>query len=743
MNKRLLPLVFGVAACTIATCAVFAQTGGVTPGDRFERAQRFLSVRLKPTILNGQVVPHWIGSTDQFWYARQTPSGSKYVTVDASTAKEIAIADSAPSSDADAGGMEVPSPNGKAAVFVRDNNLWLRDRVNSTERQITRDGIEAFAYGNLAYADLFRVLRRRTQTTQAPEGILWSPDSRYIVAMRADLRKVPLRPVVVEYAPKDSSFAVAHLDRYPIAADAEMPPRSIVVIDTQNGATIDAHSDPNLLQDYAPAYFGMGVVWWKLIDHELYFITGTRDATRYGLAALDLRSGNVRTVIEETEQHFYSLNPEDYSRPNVHLLSKRPEAIWYSQRTGYGHLYLYDTRTGTVERAITHGDWVVFDLLRVDEDRRIAWFTAGGRERGRNPYYRHLYRVSLDGGEPTLLTPEDADHQFSGHFGLFARLYGPSQSQISPSGRYVVDSFSTVSQPPITLIRSTQTGKLVGRVIDSDVSGLMATGWRPPQRFVAKAADGKTDLHGVMYLPTDFDAQRRYALIERTYPGPQVSWSPQSFMDNIASLGSDMQALAELGFIVIELDGRGTTHRSRDFRYAFTGTEDVLGAADHKAAIEQLAKEHPWIDPGRIGITGASFGGYGSLRAMLLYPEFFKVCVSMVGPADYRSLGLALTNDRFFGYPARSKENAGFEELISNTRLVGRLRDDNKLYLMAGGIDENVPLAQAFTMFEALIGANKRFDSLILPNVTHGVQQNPYAIQRMMEYFAEHLGAPN
>jgi dipeptidyl aminopeptidase/acylaminoacyl peptidase len=601
--------------------------------------------------------------------------------------------------------------------------------------------VEGYAYGNVAFGDLFRVLRRRTGTPATPEGILWSPDGRYLVAMRADLRNTPLRPVVVEYAPKDAPFAIAHMDRYPISADSVAPGRTIEVIDTQTGIMVNAGIAADRLQDYAPAYFSMDVIWWNLAGGELYFITGTRDATRYGLVALNLHSGAVRTVIEETEPHFYCLNQEDYSRPNVHVLSNRPEAIWYSQRTGYGHLYLYNTHTGKLERAITHGSWVVFDLLHVDEAKRVVYFTAGGREQGRNPYYRHLYRVSLDGGEPELLTPENADHEFSGHFGLFARLYGPSQSQISPSGRYFIDEYSTVDQPPIVVIRDTR-GKLVSRVGEADVSGLVATGWRPPQRFTVKAADGTTDLYGVIYRPTDFDPSRRYAVVERMYPGPQVSWAPKSFMDNIVMLGGDMQALAELGFVVVEVDGRGTSHRNRAFRYAFIDSEDVLGAADHKATIEQLARQYPWIDAGRVGVLGASFGGYGSLRAMLLYPEFFKVCVSMVGPADFRSLGLALTNDRFFGFPARSAENARFLEQISNTRLVGRL-GDNKLLLMYGGIDENVTLNHAFLLFDALIAANKRFDTLILPNVTHAVAQNPYANRRMMEYFAEHLGPPN
>jgi dipeptidyl aminopeptidase/acylaminoacyl peptidase len=288
-------------------------------------------------------------------------------------------------------------------------------------------------------------------------------------------------------------------------------------------------------------------------------------------------------------------------------------------------------------------------------------------------------------------------------------------------------------------------GKLISRVIEADASALRTAGWLPPERFVVKAADGRTDLYGVLYRPTNFDPQRHYAVIDCMYPGPQGSWSPQTFMDSFkgssAMFGGNMQALAELGFIVVALDGRGTSRRSKEFHYAFAASEDVLGAADHKAAIEQLAKQRNWMDINRVGVTGTSFGGYGSLRATLLFPDFFDVCVSMVGPADYRTMGLSLTNDRFFGYPARSKADAAFDELISNTRLVGRLKA--RLLLLYGGMDENVPFNQAFLLFDALIGAGKEFDTLIIPNSTHAVLRQPYAIRRAMEYFAEHLGPPS
>lgn len=732
-----------MAASLLLVASVSAENAPTISPERFARASAFTSDALLAKTRNANIVPHWIEGTDRFWFAKQTATGQELVIVDAATGKGHSC-DLEPMTCKVAtpktGPLDVVSPDGRVAAFVRDHNLWLRDLASNQERQLTQDGVDAYAYGETAFGDLMRVLRRRTGTAKPPEAIVWSPDSRYIATMRADLRNVPLRPVVTEFAPKDAPFAITHMDRYPIASDTSEPPRTIAVIDAATGETVRAKVASEQLQDYSPVYFAAGVAWWNLTGREFCFLTGTRDGKRYGLAALDLRSGEVRTVIEESEQHYYSLNPYDYARPNVHVSSNGAEAIWYSQRSGYGHLYLYDARRGKLKRQLTQGDWTVFDLVRVDEAKRYAYFVAGGREQGRNPYYRHLYRVSLDGGDPQLLTPEDADHQFRNHYGLFALLYGPSNSQISPSGRYFVDVYSTVNQPPITVVRNAA-GRLRTRVVEADISALQASGWRAPEQFVVKAADDQTNLYGVLYRPTDFDARLRYAVIDRMYPGPQGSWAPRSFMDSLAfGYGQHMQALAELGFVVVVLDGRGTSHRDKAFRYAFAGTEDVLGAIDHKAAIEHLAKQNPWLDTDRVGVTGASFGGYGSLRAMLLYPEFFDVGVSMVGPAEYRSMGLSLTVDRFFGIPGRSKQEADYYDLISNTRLVGRL--NGKLLLMYGGIDENVPLNQAFLMFEALITANKNFDSLIIPNSTHGVPQHPYAVRRTMEYFAEHLGGP-
>lgn len=711
--------------------------------ERIEMAQAATAEKLAAKVLNAAPAAHWIGKSDRFWFRKQTASGDQVVIVDATNGRQTAAPDpaalTAAASNTAIEPATIPSPDGKLLAFIRDHNVWLRDRDGGAERQMTTDGSEGHAYGDAGVVDIGRVTRRRAGIPKEPSGVLWSPDGRYIVTLRADLRAVPVRLVVTEFAPPDAPFAIPHMDRYSIAADNIEPSRTIAIIDARSGEIVRADAQSSRLQDYAPIYFTAGLVWWDRKVEHLYFITGTRDASRYGLAALDLRSGKTRPVIEETETYYYSLNPHDYARPNVHVMHDGSEAVWYSQRSGYGHLYLYDARTGRLKHAITQGDWVVFDVLRIDEADRLVYFTAGGREAGRNPYYRHLYRVSLDGGEPQLLTPEDADHQFSGFFWLFEQMFGASQSRISPSGRYFVDIHSTIDKPPVMVIRSSA-GKLISRVIEADATALYASGWRPPERFIVKADDGKTDLYGVLYRPSHFDANRRYAVIDQVYPGPQGSWAPQTFMDGLVGMAGNPQAIADLGFVTVALDGRGTARRSKAFRYAFTRDEDVFGAVDQKAAIENLARERQWMDTSRVGITGGSFGGYGSTRALLLYPDFFDVGVSYVGPPDFRSLGMSFSNERFFGIPDRSKADEDFYELISNLRLTKQLR--GKLFLVYGGLDENVPLNHAFLLFHALIGANKDFDSLIVPNAPHGLGGHPYVARRSMEFFAEHLGPP-
>ena len=752
-----------------------------------ERSAEMESSALMSKVKNLNPTARWIGDEDRFWVRDETADGLRFRVVDAASGKvqdafnheamaaalvkaglegatavalpivglewtgeQVRIAtptgpwrcaldgsscekDEAPSPSI----AEKASPDGTRIAFVQDHNLWLRDATSGEAQQLSHDGVAGFTYGDLGF-DLSRVARRRNQTPKLLTGVMWSPDGRYLAALRADVRDVPRRSYVKEHLPPDDTFTVTHPDTMTVADDRRPPKHQISIFDPQEGTKILSDLDPAWMQDFAPFHFSAGYLWWNLGGGEVFFVVAELGGQRYGIAAMDLNTGGTRLVVAEKEDHYYAFNAQDYHAPNFHVTRDGKEAIFYSQRSGSGHLFLYDAQTGAEKNVITSGPWVVFDLIRVDEARREIYFTAGGREEGRNPYYAHLYKVSFDGGPVTLLTPEDADHEFA-TFALPVPGYDGPPSRFSASGEYFFDVYSTLQQPPVLVLRR-RDGSLVKEILRADASALKEVGWQPPEPFVAKAADGKTDLYGALFKPRDFNPKLRYAVVDQTYPGPQIDAGPHSFADNFTAITTfNAQAMAEIGLVVVALDGRGTTRRNRAFRYAFAGTEDVFGAADHKAAIQNLARQRPWMDASRVGIVGASFGGYGALRAALLEPDFWKVVVSHVGPHEYRtSVVSGPSVERFFGVPDTPRDHF---DRVSNLTLIDRLEAD--LMLVYGELDENVPLRSAMVIHDALIRADKDFTSYIVPNANHGqAARHPYIVKRQHTFFLDHLGGP-
>ena len=770
----------------VAAIALWAVSGCATDSDEARQdPAEFESAALMALVTNLRPEAHWIGDEDRFWMKQETGDGARFVVVDAASGEQEPAFDHAGLAEslADAGLEEVDadnlpitalglegdgllvttasgvfacsadatecakdespppssaeraSPDGTRTAFIRDANLWVRDLDSGEGKQLTTDGEDGFAYGHLGF-ELNRIQRRRSGESAPIVSVNWSPDGRYLAAMRVDLRAVPVRSYIKEHLPPDLPFTAIHLDRVLVPGEKTAPAREITVIDTETGRIVRADVDPARLQDFAPFHFSSNVLWWSS-DAELFFVTADHGGQTYGIAAMDLDTGTVRTLVEESETHFYAFSARDYHRPNFHVTADGSEALWYSQRSGAGHLYLYDARTGELKNQVTEGG-VVFDVIRVDDAAREVYFTAGGREDGRNPYFAHLYRAPFEGGDAELLTPEDAAHEFF-RYALGVRIGFGSLSKFSPSGDYFVDVFSTLEQPPTMVIRD-RDGNLVAEVLRADASRLRETGWQPPERFVVKAADGETDLYGALFKPLDFDPARKYAVVDQTYPGPQIDSGPHTFLDNFAAITTrDAQATAQAGFVVVTVDGRGTTRRDRDFRYAFSGTEDLFGAADHKAAIENLAVDRPYMDTSRVGITGASFGGYGSLRAALLFPGFFDVVVSHVGPHEYlHSVTSGISVERFFGVPGSDRD---VHELTSNIAIIDRLEAD--LMLVYGEIDENVPFRAGMAIFDALMKADKDFTSYVVPDANHGgAAAHPYIVKRQRRFFEEHLGGP-
>lgn len=623
----------------------------------------------------------------------------------------------------------IVSPNKQTAVFVRAYNLWLRS-ADGEVIQLTDDGFEHYAYGawDETYQDINHAFRRRTNTSLSPQFIQWSPCERTILAMRVDLRLTPQRSVLTEFASGQDDYMVTDLRHYPLVTDQRLLVRTVTIIDAQSARVIQADINCELLQDRAPEHFNWGCVWWNKYETEFYLVTANEDGRLFGLVAVDTLSGKSRTVVEEIEDKQYIFNGTDVymDKPSIEVIPDSNELIWYSQRSGYGHLYLYDIETGELKNTITEGEWVVLQIMHVDTAARVVYFTGAGKEEGRHPHYSHLYSVSFEGGEPVLLTPEDGHHYFCGAFNA-----GP---QFSTDGQYFVDSFSSVYEPPKVVVRRCD-GSLVSTVIESDITQLQEIGWKPPEIFSVKAADQITDLYGVIYKPCVQSSDLPLPILEYTYPGPQGTYAPKGFMQGLQMGGFvDMQSMAEKGFAVVILDGRGTSGRSRAFRYAFLGTEDPFGAEDHKVALENLALQDSQLDISRVGVMGASYGGYGSARAALLYPDFYKVCVSLVGSHDYRYSGNPGLK-RMFGLPGKKGEDYYYR--ISNTRLADRLKC--KLLLIYGELDHHVRLNQYFLMADALIKADKDFETLMLPNADHRVGVLQYTKRRWQEYLREHL----
>ena len=396
------------------------------------------------------------------------------------------------------------------------------------------------------------------------------------------------------------------------------------------------------------------------------------------------------------------------------------EVLWYSERSNWGHLYLYDLSTGELKHQITDGDWIVRQVRRTDRDARMLYFTGSGRD-GADPYFQYLYRVSMDGGQPELLTPEEANHSVS----------------FSPGGNYLLDTWSRPDVPQKHAVRNLD-GSIAVDVGEADISELLATGWQPPEPFSVKARDNETDLHGLLYKPSSFDPSRRYPVLNYLYPGPQSgSVGTRSF----TPARGDKQALAELGFIVVEVDAMGTPGRSKSFHDAYYGNMGDNGIPDQITTIRQLGAQNPWMDLDRVGIWGHSGGGFASTGAILRYPEFYKVAVSGAGNHDNRNYEDDW-GEKWQGLLEVNPDGTTNYDNQSNILLAENL--EGKLLLAHGLMDDNVPASNTLLLVEALVAANKDFDLVVFPNESHGFGQGrTYWMRRRWDYFVEHLlGVP-
>jgi len=595
----------------------------------------------------------------------------------------------------------IPSPDGRSEALIRNYNVAVRKAGEKDFTLLSTDGSEGDFYD--------------------PETMIWSPDSKKIAVFRIK----PGYQRHVEYvlsSPSDQIQPKRMSLFYPKPGDA-VDVRQPVLFDVAAGRQIII---PN---DLFPNAYALTDLFWRSDSRAFTFEYNQRGHEVYRIIEVDGTTGHPRAVISDEPETFFNTyaaatGPKDsgaYFRRDV---DDGREIVWMSERDGWKHLYLYDGLTGRVKNRITRGGWVVRGVVDVDEKARRIWFVAGGAHPGEDPYFRHLYRVDFDGSNLTSLTAPGLDHN------VF----------LSPDRKLFVDVASRVDFPSVATLRRAGDGGAVLELEKGDISGLLAEGWKAPESFTAKGRDGKTDIWGVILRPSHFDPGKKYPVIENIYAGPHGSHVPKSFNWFAPHSGGDsligMQSLAELGFIVVQIDGMGTGNRSKAFLDVCWKNLADAGFPDrilwHKAA----AARYPFYDISKgVGIYGGSAGGQNALGALLFHPEFYTVAVAFNGCHDNRMDKISW-NEQWMGWPVGS-QYAASSNVDNAWRLQGRL------LLVSGELDTNVDPSSTMQVANALIKAGKTFDLLVIPNGGHGAGRSDelqaYGDRKRFEFFVRHL----
>lgn len=751
-----------VAGIILAGCAGTHQVADTNQAanisvERYEMAERMLTWNLADKIFHHNAAPVWI-DTETLWYSVTTRQGRAYYLVNANSGTQIEAFDqqrlaeiisettgndvqpyrlplrgltfsSATRFSFESGEFTfecqavkttcdiseevrervsnaVRSPDGRYDAFIRAYNIWVKDHETGKEIQLTTEGEKYYGFGTNNQGWM------RSDTPV----LAWSQNSQKIATFRLDERGVEK---MVLWRTKEGR-PEADIWPYALPGDTIVPMMERVVLDVKNARKTWLDVAPDHQRTSNCCGLTRGQEWADIQFNEdatqIAFASTSRDYKTVTLRIADTKTGAVRDIYTETAEPFFESNLTSRGVPNWRVLFDRDEFLWYTRKDNWGHLYLHDLATGSLIHRVTQGDWNVVDIYKIDEQQGKIWFTTVGALENRDPYQEYFYSARFDGSELTLLTQEEGDHQI----------------WLSPDAQFFVNTFSDFTHPQTTVLRRGN-GEIVATLQEADITDLLATGWTAPRPFTAKARDGVTDIYGVMYLPSDFNPEKRYPIVNNIYPGPQVgSIGTRSF--SVFRRGQ-VQSVAELGFVVVQIDGFGTPMRSRDFHGYYYGDMADNGLPDQIAAMQQLAERYDFIDINRAGIYGHSGGGFATAAAMFRHPEFFKVGVASAGNHDNRGYTF-YWGEKFQGLLEETEDGDTY------TNQAVHLMAENlegKLLISYGTMDTNVHPAMTLLVIDELIRHNKDFDVMVMPNRGHGYANEPYKIRRTWDYFVTHL----
>jgi dipeptidyl aminopeptidase/acylaminoacyl peptidase len=741
---------------------------------RYERAAAIQAAQHDRWLLNQRITPRWIDD-QRFWYQRQARPGHRYTLVDAAARRQSDLFDHAAlakslddalpdSVKVDAAELTLSSlrlsgdalvatffaygkdwryhiaeqrleagpkapeaglvvaPDGKRGIFLKGHDLWLRDLASGMESAVTTDGQPFYAYGVSPAAN--------GSPTTRPH-VIWSPDSRKVLTAQVDDRQVREMPVI-NFVPSDGSVRpTAWSVRAALPGDPHATEFRMVAIDVATGKQVAAHYPRLSATRMNDTPMNGNRVWWSADSRLGYFVEIERGERRVNVVELDATTGSTRVVFSEEAETYIDLGPSVYGATSIVPLPESNQLVWYSERSGWAHLYLYDMSNGMLVRPLTQGEWLVRDVIGVDRKRRELHVTLAEKTPGKDPYYREVARVGIDDASMTIISQSDADHtvQRQPDYGLQVQMAmgdgSGTASGLSPSGDYFVEAVQRADRVTRTVLRD-RTGKEILTIEPGDASGTPKW-WRWPEPVQLVAADGKTIISGMVFRPSDFSPDRKYPVVDYIYGGPQVSNVPESFAEGSFTISA---TIAEAGFVVVVIDGRGTAERSKAFHHASYGAlHTASNVEDHIAGIQQLARRFPYMDTTRVGIYGFSGGGYMTANAMLRFPEFFDVGVSGSGNHDQR-LFWHTWGERYQGL-------LDGDNYLNQANLSYVENFKGKMLFIHGMVDHGVHPGGLFQLTQALMNANKDFDLVLMPQAGHELPG--YALRRMLDYFVVHL----